>query len=163
MGEEWGTFIYGSGEEYGADADELGIDVLSSNVIRVRFSSTIVVDSEYLDETNYVVEDENGTALTVRRILDVSSSTATDAVVVMNHPVEGMTYTVVVSNIRNTSGFFLSESGKFIARRSKLTNMLASLPRHYNKSPESVIYSILSAFALEDDLIGGSRDDTFTA
>ena len=77
----------------------------------------------------------------------------------------GEDYTVTVStSINNPSGGNIdstANTAQFRGRDTKIDSILVSRPSMYDTSVGTTLRSLLDAIGREDDLIGGSRDDSF--
>lgn len=156
------TFEYGTGIVYGPSS--FSVTLLTNNVVRFELDSLfIVVDNEYKNVENYQITPDGSTAtLRIRKVLAPKNDLVVNFVdVLVDPPVEGVIYLAQVQNLRYRAGGTLSAGGYFKARNTKASLAQKSLPGHFSKDPEHNIAALVSAIGISDDLIGGSRDDTF--
>ncbi len=158
----FGSFTYGE-DVYGEVADASYMDVLAHNLILLRFDADLVVDSAYLDPTNYAVEVVDGSGpVAVRRVLRVNDLVSEEVILVTDRMTLGTTYRVYTSaSISARNGSPATTTGLITSRDTKVDSILRSLPKHFDKTPESTIASLLTAVARQDELIGGGRSDLF--
>lgn len=159
---DFSTFEYGTGVVYGPSS--FSVKLLTDNVLRLELDTlAVVVDSAYKDVANYTVTpDGSSTSLTIKRVLVPKDTRVVNYVdLLIEPPAFGAVYLVAVQNLRYRAGGNLSAGGWFKSRNTKATAVTNSVPRHFNRDPESAMGALLSAIGIADDLIGGSRNDTF--
>ena len=71
----------------------------------------------------------------------------------------GSTYQLTANNLNDRNGATISFSGQFIYRDTKVDSALRSIPKHFDKRPTSILFSLMAAIGEQDDIIGGSRSD----
>ena len=139
------------------------VEPLTNDTIRITFDSEVVVDSLFSDTGSYVVAVVEGEGpVSVREVLTPEDSRTTRSVIlVVDKPTHGTHYRVTVAGLTGRDGALVGGSSDFFGRRTKAEDMVRSMPMHYSRRPDSLIRNILTAIGIEDETIGGSRDDTF--
>lgn len=141
------------------------VEPLSDDMLIMTFSDEVVVDDVYLDPATYGIEiiDGAGEAVEVREVQAPQDGLTTyDVILVLDKPTHGTHYRVsTVTDLNGRDGDPVGGSSDFIARRTKTENMLRALPQHFNTRPDSIIRAFVTAIGIQDDIIGGSRNDTF--
>src|SRR5690606_35330056 len=157
-------FVYGGGI-YGSTTKVFEVDVLSQLIILIKWADEDVLDDAYYDVDNYelMVVDGVGEARVLRVLNVTKGNTALHTAIITDRMTYGVRYRINVKGIHGRSGLTGEGSSEFISRATKTDSILRSLPNHFDKRPESTIANILLAISRQDDLIGGSRKDTFVA
>ncbi len=162
----FGGFIYGGesvgGDVYGSDVDILLTDLIRSNILRILLEQPVVVNAAYSDPANYTITviAGSGQEIAVRSVLSVQADTAEEVLLVIDKVDQGTTYSVTVgAAVVSVTGQNVVGTSQFVGRRTKTENMVRGLPAHFNKQPDALICSLLSAIGLSDELIGGSLDE----
>jgi hypothetical protein len=148
----------------------LDINVYANNLVRILFDDEFVTDVGYNDPTNYTISVASGTGpVEVLSVLPTNKNAALEVVLVTQPMTAGTVYTLDVGlltsrayNSGTGTGYTYSFSGLFEARYTKLDSSLRSIPKHFDKRPESILHTLLTATSISDDLIGGSRSDSIT-
>jgi hypothetical protein len=65
--------------------------------------------------------------------------------------------------LQTPGGDALTFSTLMTARKTKAAAMLRHIPAHFNRAPNGVMASVLTAIGLQDEQIGGSRADSVSA
>lgn len=160
----FGEFIYGGesvgGDVYGPD-EAIRSDILAENVIILQLDSPVVVNNDFLSLSNYSISliEGPGNQVNVRSIIRPQGLTTSTILLEIDPPTKGATYQVGVGSLDSESGSTIEGFSVFIARRTKLDNMLRFLPNHWDSRPRSLIRQVLTAISIEDERIGGSRSD----
>ncbi len=139
-------------------------DMLSNDTLVLTLSAFVVVDSAFFDINNYSVSVVSGSGpVSIREVFTPKNNiTTTDQIIVsVDKPTIGTHYQLHVGDLHGLTGALVGGSGDFIARRTKTQSLVDSLPHHYDTRYASVIRQILTAVGISDDLIGGSRSDSF--
>lgn len=143
-------------------------DVWARDLLEVNFSHSMKNNTDLSTASNYTVTpDTSGQAVSVLSVQVGKNVVSTSKVYLEVTPLsQGDFYTVTVSptivttdNIRIESDF---STAQLKGRRTKIDSMVLSRPKMYDTRVTSLIRKILNAIGREDDLIGGSRDDTIT-
>jgi hypothetical protein len=134
------------------------VDIISKTLLKAVFS--VNVKNNYLLTLidNYVIN--NG--LEVLQVLPTIGPSVDHVLLRTNEPILGTNYTLTVENFTTTEGISISlgnNSQDFTSRETKLDSMKSQLSSMYNMEEDSTLYNILAAISIEDDLIGGSRND----
>ena len=134
-----------------------GCDVHASNELLVVFTAPVKNDAALQNAANFTVVPEfGGQAVTVRRVFTGNEiSTEVIYLEVSNFSV-GEQYIVTATNLVGVDGVGINLSAntaRFIGRRTKVDNILASLPKVFDKRISSTIRTILAAISREDSLI----------
>lgn len=139
------------------------ISIVAQDTIAINFMGDMAVTSENIKISNYTVTPlDGGIPVTGIRVLLNSGPANSIIYLKISQPSLGALYSVTVNNLTTIDGAVLSgntSSGEFIPRITKLDNMISSRKSLFDLSSGSIIREMLTAFALEDDLIGGSRKD----
>lgn len=161
-GQNWGTSGFGTqGTGTGASDFSLAlVEPIAKDLIRIYFSTALVVDEAFTDVDNYVLLHESDSSpLLVKEVLPPKDgSVVTDyALLHTVRLVEGVTYTASVVNLTSRAGGAPSSSTvTWEYKRTKADSILNSLPDAYNKHPHSNIRGFLTAMSLSDNRIGGN-------
>lgn len=142
------------------------LDMIGADALLYNFDRSVVIDSSLLSVENYTLEvvSATGSSIRVRKIIPPTDGLVTQSVILyVDQPTKGARYRLTSTNLRDRAGTKFGQVIDFIGRRTKLEGMLRSLPQHWDKRPDSVFRSILSAVSIEDDRIGGSRSDSLPA
>jgi len=167
----FGSYVYGTGSTYGSAPSTAlfsELYMLSETVIEITFSTPIMINDALKDTSNYQIEffgNAGSTDVEVKRILagppegspNELKYTSSIYLVTSVHT-KGQKYKITISGLTSTLGGVLSSTDLHdTGTRTKVDEILSSIPSHYDKRPESTIRSILTAIGKQDDLIGGSR------
>lgn len=158
---EYGVPLYGSLPcVHGPDLAD--VEFIADNVLRFTFTTEMVVDDAYFEVSNYTVAfaDSVGTDVNPRFVIPPTAGITDTNVVLLRTDAHtpGTNYSFTVSTLKRRNGSVMT-TGTAIrpARKTKTNSMIRSLPQHFDKRPESTIRLIMTAIALEDELIGGNR------
>jgi hypothetical protein len=120
------------------------------------------VDSNYYDTSNYeVVVEDTLSPIRVLEVLSTTEKATTRILLLTDYMTPGVTYSVSMSGVLDRNGLPWFAIGNFTARVTKADSMIRSFPQHFDKGADSLLSNILLAIATQDELIGGSRWDTF--
>ncbi len=143
-----------------ADLSITSIELVSSTLVKLVYSVDVLVNDSYYDISNYIV---TGTAATVKEVMPVYSTasiespTASYTLLRLNPLLPGQSYTFGVTNLVSRYGTSVeADTLDIVAHSTKTDSALNILPSHFNKTPGSVVYSILSAITRSDEIIGGA-------
>jgi hypothetical protein len=136
------------------------LTVLTPTLIRLTLTDEVVVDDAYYDPANYYLTTPTGVGPEILGVLLSNSPTTPYILLTTNTMVEGTTYTLNFSDLSLRTGLELSIIGDFIARPTKLSSLLRSIPSHYDTRSSSNLFGFLAAIGVSDDIIGGSRNDS---
>lgn len=155
----FGEFVYGA-DIYGPE-ETIRADMLGDDVVVLYLNDTVVVNSAFLDKTNYTISVLEGSgAISIRNILPPKTALTTNKIIIeLDKPTKGTKYQILVSNLTTPSNTSVTGPAKFIGRRTKLATMLRGLAPHWDTRPTSLLRGLLAAVSIEDDRIGGSRSD----
>lgn len=173
----WGTGPWGSGGWGGggvatpAAEGELFVEsvtFITPYLLRLKLSSHVVIDELYTDPSNYDIRlhKGTGTALEVVRVLDIHGEVNSTNYLYLEtdqHTI-GLDYEIRIDKLHKTNGVPVSMANwaPYAARNTKTMAGLKSLPSHFDRRPDSLILNLMAAITLEDDAIGGSRNDEFS-
>ncbi len=141
------------------------VDPLSDDTVLMTFDTEIVVNAAArdLDAYDIVIVTGAGEAVSVREVLlPQDSLTTTEVVLVVDKPTHGTHYRVTATGLSGRDGSPVGGVSDFIGRRTKAEDMIRTMPSHYNTRADSVMRAMLTAIGIQDEIIGGSRDDTFS-
>lgn len=162
----YSEFVYGA-EVYGDTSlstnDIYDVKFIRNNLLQITFLKDLVVNKDYYDVgTLAITPFDDAPIVSIRNILKLSSLTqASQSLLVVTDPIpEGAQYSVSIPPYQYRDGS--TSSPCFIYAkytRTKVDNILRSIPSHFDKSLSSNISSLLTAIAYSDELIGGARND----
>lgn len=137
-------------------------DVVANDMVSLKFGQ-LMKNNDLLSSTeSYSVTDGNNTIL-VKNVITGSASYTDIIYLQINKFQVGATYTITANaSLSDTTGSQLDPErnfAQFVGRETKIDNYLVSAPDMYSKDPTSVIRSVISAILIEDDKIGGNRND----
>lgn len=160
----FGSFTYGSdvyGPTSATSSDITDVHVIHKDKIRIGFNVDLVVNDALLDLSSYSIKLDNGVGSEIAFTRVVRpKGLVTDALFLITQPqTMGAQYTITLSNLPKKDGGLLSGSVSFISHRTKAANVLSVVHTSLDKSPESPVRAILEALTLEDERIGGARND----
>lgn len=167
----WGYTEWGGGYPYSSGfVGVRSVDFITPTYLRLNLSTYVIVNDTYLNVTNYNIalrpdSPMSGDAVQVTRVI----RPARDALVVNSVFLEtsrhtvGATYTASFYSLDTPDGVeaFNNTQGSYTARPTKTMSSLRALPSHLLKREDSLIHAIVGAISLQDDLLGGSRNDGF--
>lgn len=136
----------------------------SSDVIELKFSDPMLRDTQLTKTSNYTITPVTiGNSVTVLGVRAGKSTSAPSVFLNITQPTVGATYRISAStNLVGLNGIYLSANIStciFVARQTKIDDMLNSLPKHYDIGIDSRLRNILMAIGRQDDLLGGTRLD----
>lgn len=150
------------GGEPGTPINIIDIDVLSTRLVRIEFDDEVVVDDNYNNPNNYSISVVEGSGpVEIDRVLAVNTDTSLDIILVTQPMTHGTTYKVSATDLSTRTGDIFALEGDYESRDTKVDSSLRSIPKHFDKRPESLLTSVLIATGRSDDIIGGSRSDDF--
>lgn len=136
------------------------INQIGPDTIRVQLSDTVVVNSAYTSLDTYTISSITGGGdISVRSVVVPVGFTTTDVILYVDKPVKGTIYELTINALRRRDGAAIIDSARFEGRQTKGENMLKEIPSHWDTRPTSIVRNVITAIAIEDDKIGGSRDD----
>lgn len=139
---------------------------LTDDTVRFTFESEIVLDSRSTDLSAYEISVVSGPGepVSIREVLiPQDSRTSTFVILVVDKPSHGTHYRVTATGINGRDGGTVTGAGDFISRRTKTEDILRTIPGHYNTAAPSLLRAVFTAIGIEDELIGGSRNDLLGA
>ena len=140
-----------------------GVDVLAENTLLVRFSQTLVVNEALTSTDSYSVTSATGLPVTVRAVFPSGESTAQEVVLSVSSPTIGDDYELLANAaFRGLDGQTPPETIEafpFVARKTKMDNILARMPELYATQHGTNLRSVFHAITREDDRIGGDQDE----
>lgn len=140
------------------------VEPLSDDMLRIVFDTEFVVNATARTPGAYTISvvEGDGQAVSVREVLlPQNSLTATEVILVVDKPTHGTHYRVTATGLNGRDGTFVGGASDFIGRRTKTEEMLRTMPSHYNMRADSLLRSVVTAIGIQDDIIGGSRSDSF--
>lgn len=167
----WGVTPWGGGQP--SVSGNVRIDTIrfiSPTYIRLALNTQVIVNATYLSATNYkaVVRSDTpvvGDAVDIVRVIAPAQDVLiADYVYLQTTPfTDGATYDVSFTTLDTLDGVpaNLGSVMPMQARVTKTMRMLKSLPSHFDKRLDSLLHAVVSAISLQDDQIGGSRNDEF--
>lgn len=147
----------------GGDGSEVPVsdlDVLTRKAIQVTFTDEIVTNDNYYNVDNYSIALIDGSGpVEIKGVLPVNGTSSLELVLITQPMTLGSTYQLTANNLNDRNGATISFSGQFIYRDTKVDSALRSIPKHFDKRPTSILFSLMAAIGEQDDIIGGSRSD----
>jgi len=141
----------------------LDINVYSKKLVRILFDDEVIVNDTYNDPSNYSISVVDGSGpVEVVGVLPTNETTSLEVILITQPMTPGTKYSISITELSNRSGITFSVLGLYYARDTKVDSILRSIPSHFDKRPTSILASILTAIAINDDIIGGSRNDAIT-
>jgi hypothetical protein len=140
---------------------DLVATVLSERVVRIAFGTSIARTAEARTAANYVVTGFSSgleEVLVERVAIDESSPVLSYADLTLTQPVLYRKYKVTLSNLLILTGTtILPSDTTFVAHRTKIDSMAASLSRMYDigVTSRSTVFAVLAAMGISDSDIGG--------
>ncbi len=163
----WGGSSEGDVEAEIAEAPRLlGVDVISSDVIKLSFSHDLANNAALTTTANYTVVNAGVPPVVVTGVVPVKTPSTDTVYVKVRGTTPGATYTASVANLVSSAGLVLSDrsySALFKSRITKTDSAMDNLPSMYSRDPTSLVGGLLFAITMSDDLIGGSRRDRLGA
>jgi len=140
------------------------VELLSQDSLLLTFAGNVVNNASLRATTNYtIVPVGDGIPVRVVDVLTGSTAITDQVVLVFTRPLIGTTYTVTASGMNDEGGLILDPTTKqFVARFTKMDNVLRGLPSIYTRGHRSSLRSLLQALSRVDESIGGNRSDTLT-
>lgn len=156
-------FDTGDGSSEAAELNILDINVYAKNLIHISFEDEIVVNDLYNDPANYSLSPyPGGGSLEVLSVLQTNGTSSLELILVTQPMTAGTTYQLDITEVVDRNNFGFAFSALFDARYTKLDSALRSIPAHYDKRSSSLLHALLTAVSTSDDIIGGSRSDSYT-
>jgi hypothetical protein len=147
------------------DAEVESADPWALDLIELRFKQPMALTTALSAVTSYTVVGDNGSTPQVVRVFALPRDAAyADGVWLHVTPlVAGEQHTVTVTGaLESTKGSRLKDGAAtalFVARRTAVDSLIASLPRAFNATPGSRIRHLLNAIGRQLDIQRGSRRD----
>lgn len=136
------------------------LGVIASDMISITFSEDAKVDDALRNPANYTVTPLGGGAPVGVVSVQAGNGIRTNFIsLLITDFTVGADYLVTVSNIVGADGSALSatlNTGQFTGRPTKTDLALTHRETLFGRDPDSIIRNVLTALAMEDDLIGGS-------
>ena len=136
------------------------LGVIASDMVSITFSEDAKVDAALRDPANYVVTPVGGgTPVNVISVQAGNEIRTNFISLLITDFTVGADYLVTVSNIVGADGSTLSatlNTGQFTGRPTKADLAITHRETLFGRDPNSIIRNVLTAIAMEDDLIGGS-------
>lgn len=162
---EYSTDVYGIPDDLTVTA----VEIITPALLRFTFSKEVLVNSAFLDPSNYVITLFNtaNTDANTRKVLspfiytgDELALTSLYAMVITDVLTIGSRYTFTVNNVTNRTGVAIVPTLTHrYARRTKTQSATKSLSSGYDLRSESTTFNILAAISRSDDLIGGTEEE----
>lgn len=167
----WGYTEWGGGYPYTSGFVGIqSVDFITPTYIRLNLSTYVIVNDLYMDADNFNISlrpdsPVAGDAVAVARVI----RPAQDVLVVNRIFLEttrhtaGAAYTASFYSLNTPDGVaaFNSSPASYMSRYTKTMAQLRTFPSHFDKREDALIHSIIGAISLQDDIIGGSRNDEF--
>jgi hypothetical protein len=144
---------------------------ISDDLIRINLAEPARIDAAYLSSSSYQItlrtdSPKVGEPVEVLSVLPPTGDLVVFPYIYLRttrHTL-GAYYEVSVlgSLVNSAGGSILLDPAAYAARVTKVMNALKSLPSHFDSREGSLVRNVITAFALQDDLIGGSRSDEFS-
>ena len=173
----WGTGPFGATPWGGGEPSALGdirittVRLLSPTYLRLHLNTLVIATGSYLDPANYTIALRSDSALpssevrVVRVFPPTQDVLKADYVYLETTPhASGASYDVTFSQLQTldgVAGFGVNSPMPFQMRVTKLMSSLKNVPSHFDKRLDALLHALLTAVALQDDDIGGSRSDRF--
>lgn len=166
----WGVTPWGGGEP--SVSGNVRIDTIrfiSPTYVRLSLNTQVIVNAAYLAVSNYSIAVRSDTPITTYGVNVVCVIAPAQDVLIADYVylettpfTNGGTYDVSFASLDTLDGIAsLSAVMPTQARVTKTMLMLKSLPSHFDKRLNSLLHAVVSAISLQDDQIGGSRNDEF--
>lgn len=135
------------------------IVMYAADYLEVQFESTVAVNSDLLDPTNYTLTPTSQAvnSVTVKDVVSGAERRPTNVFLVITPPTFDAEYTITVANIVSSDGSVFTGplTATFTPSLTKLDNLLSTVPRLYDIRPKSNLRALFTAIGREDQRIGG--------
>lgn len=142
-------------------AEVTEVDIIGEKLISVTFDRMMKNGTQLKLKTNYTVTPSGtGNTVVVEGILSGTEVQTNSVILVVTRMTVGETYTVEANNVFSAAGEIIDitkNSSTLVSRLTKHDFIHGDKPSMYDKSPDSILSSILAAISLEDDKIGGNK------
>lgn len=165
----FGTSPWGGGQPSVAGNVQIGtVRFITPTYIRLALNTQVIVNASYKNAANYAANVNNATVIPgnpvniVRVIPPAQDVLVADYVYLETTPfTDGAVYNITFLSLDTLDGVSasLGFSRAVQARVTKTMLMLKSLPSHFDKRVDSLLHALVSAISIQDDIIGGSRND----
>lgn len=167
----WADSPWGGGEP--SVAGNVQIDTvrfITPTYIRLQLNTQVIVNAGYLATSNYTAAIRSDTPVpanavgVLRVIAPAQDVLIADYVYLETTPFsDGGTYDISFVSLDTLDGVAAGNgfTAPVQARVSKTMLMLKSLPAHFDKRLDSLLHALVSAISIQDDTIGGSRNDEY--
>jgi len=167
----WGTTPWGGGQP--SVSGNVQIDTvrfISPTYIRLQLNTQVIVNASYTDATNYAAVVRTDTPVTANAVAIVRVIPPAQGVLIADYVylettpfTDGAYYNISFASLDTLDGVPAMNgfTAPTQARVTKTMLMLKSLPSHFDKRLDSLLHAVVSAISLQDDQIGGSRNDEF--
>jgi len=144
------------------------VKIIAEDVLRVTFGISIAIDEALRDISNWEVlvipSGDDPQVVDVR--IDPTADTVTSVDLEVTKTTKGVTYQVNAHNLSDDDGVSVVNadgehtlSARFSSHLTKVDSILNQLPGPFSSTLDSNIRQILSAIAIEDDVIGGKDSE----
>lgn len=167
----WGETPWGGGEP--SVSGNVRIDTvrfITPTYIRLQLNTQVIVNDGYKQASNYtaVVRSDTpipGNAVSITRVIPPAQDVLIADYVYLETTTfsDGAYYDISFASLDTLDGV-PAMNGSTCATQARVTKtmlMLKSLPSHFDKRLDSLLHALVSAISLQDDTIGGSRNDEF--
>ena len=136
-------FDGGGGGPPGIPINVTDINVLSRRLVHIVFDDEVIVNDAYNDPDNYAISVVEGVGpIEVARVLPINTAASLDIILVTQPMTLGTTYQVTGGDFQTRNGVDFSIQGNYVSRDTKIDSALRSIPKHFDKRPESLISSL---------------------
>lgn len=147
------------------------VTMISSTYLRVQLNTQVLTVGTYLNSENYTISLRSDSPLAGDpvRVVNVFAPTGdvlkADYIYLETTPhTNGSFYEIYFTSLQMLDGTIVSGVSNpmpYASRVTKTMNVLSNLPSHFDKRLDSTFNAVVSAFSIQDDIIGGSRSDRF--
>jgi len=140
------------------------IKTLARKLIQVIFEEAIVIDNQFLLDTNYSITtlDSGANAVVVRAIrgYDLNNYTTTLVNLEVSQTTLDVVYEINISNLKTTDGLTLvGLRGFFTGRNTKYDAAMGFFPNYVSNDFSDILPNILLAVSKSDEEMGGGTGD----
>jgi len=144
------------------------IRFITPTYVRLALNTQVIVNASYSNAANYAASVSNKTVISgnpvniVRVIVPAQDVLVADYVYLETTPfTDGAIYNIAFLSLDTLDGVSAS-NGFSLAVQARITKtmlMLKSMPSHFDKRVDSLLHALVSAISIQDDILGGSRND----
>ena len=146
------------------------VQYITPTYLRLDLNTQVIVNALYLNVINYRITLRSdspvpGIPVSVVRIIPPTQDVLVADYVYLEttQHTDGAFYDARLEPLNTLDGgiSFNGSTQAYATRVTKTMKMLKSLPSHFDKRVDSLLHALVSAISIEDDTLGGSRNDEF--